>query len=109
MLVRQGDSEKLKVSTGGGVQPEWRGDGRELYYLALDGTLMALDINCPPHAPCTAGLPHALFRTGIASPNNTIEDYGAIGSGERFVILSSSSEAGPLTVLLNWPELLKKK
>jgi hypothetical protein len=34
--------ERIHVSTGGGVQARWRADGRELFYLTLDGTLMAV-------------------------------------------------------------------
>ena len=41
-------TDKRLVSRGGGVQPRWRGDGRELLYLALDGTLMAVDVGTGP-------------------------------------------------------------
>jgi DNA-binding winged helix-turn-helix (wHTH) protein len=36
--------EPVQVSSGGGVQPVWRQDGRELYYLGLDGTLIAVEV-----------------------------------------------------------------
>ena len=35
---------KWQISIHGGSQPRWRGDGRELFFLALDGKLMAADI-----------------------------------------------------------------
>ena len=37
-------AKKTTVSAGGGIQPQWRGDGRELYYLRSDGTLMAVGV-----------------------------------------------------------------
>ena len=99
---------KQKVSTAGGVQPRWGRDGRELYYLALDGTMMAVVMNCPAGAACKAGVPRALFQSGIAAPSPNVEDYANTADGQRFVILKAVGEAGPLTVLLNWPELIRK-
>ena len=39
---------KWQISSGGGMQPRWRGDGRELFYVAADGTLMAAPISPSP-------------------------------------------------------------
>ena len=50
-----------QISTSGGVQPEWRGDGRELFYLDPAGTLMAVDIDAAPGFE--AGTPRRLFHT----------------------------------------------
>ncbi len=69
----------VKVSFGGGVQPRWKGDGRELYYLSLDGQLMAVDMECPPGRESNNGIPHPLFDTGIATPSMQIEDYAPTG------------------------------
>jgi len=52
---------KWLISTGGGVEPQWRGDGRELYYLAPDGKLMAVDVTTKP--VFQAGAPKSLFQT----------------------------------------------
>ena len=35
---------KRRVSLGGGNKPKWRGDGKELFYLAADGTIMAVSV-----------------------------------------------------------------
>ena len=51
---------KWLISTGGGIQPRWRGDAKELYYLAPDGKLMAADIATNP--VFRAGPPRALFQ-----------------------------------------------
>ena len=51
--------EKVRVSTGGGGQPRWRGDGKELFYLSLDGSLMAVDVEEGPTGP-KVGIPTTL-------------------------------------------------
>jgi hypothetical protein len=101
--------DKQQVSVGGGVQPSWRADGRELYYLALDGTLMADAIDCPASARCTLDTPRPLFPTGITSPSMQVEDYANTDNGRTFVFLKPVEQTGPLTVVLNWPEIVKKK
>jgi len=106
VVRRPRTGEKQQVSRGGGVQPLWRDDGKELYYLAPDGTLMAVEVKCAEGARCEIGAPQALFATGIRSPSHQVEEYGNRGDGQRFVILKPSGDAGPLTVLLNWRQLL---
>ena len=55
--------ERWRVSTAGGVQGRWRADSRELYFLAVDGTLMAADF--APGTPPEIGKPVVLFKTPI--------------------------------------------
>ena len=55
--------ERFKISTSGGVQPEWRGNGRELFYVDPLGTLMAVDIRPTPRFE--ADSPRPLFRTRL--------------------------------------------
>ena len=50
---------KWQISADGGVEPKWRRDGRELYYLALDGKLMSVSIGGPPSS---AGRPVGCSR-----------------------------------------------
>ena len=54
---------KWQVSNQGGLQPHWRRDGRELFYLTLDGTLMSVSVNPGPDFEFGASQP--LFRTGL--------------------------------------------
>ena len=49
---------RVRVSTNGGSQPRWRGDGRELFYLALDGTMMSVRTA----DPATPGAARKLFQ-----------------------------------------------
>ena len=55
---------KWQVSTHGGMDPKWRGDGRELYYMAPNGDVMAVDVDTTADV-FTSGPPHRLFATGI--------------------------------------------
>ena len=50
-FMRPGD--RVRVSTSGGSQARWRADGKELFYLTLDGTMMSVDTSDPinPAAP----------------------------------------------------------
>jgi Tol biopolymer transport system component len=50
---------KWQVSTGGGVQPRWRRDGKELFYVAFDRTLMAVDVSTTP--AISFGAPRRFF------------------------------------------------
>ncbi len=61
-------TEKWPVSTAGGSQPQWRRDGRELFYISRDFKLMAVDVNAAASS-FDAGVPRALFslRFGRAS------------------------------------------
>lgn len=98
---------KWQVSTGGGAQPHWRRDGKELFYIAPDKSLMAVDVKTSP--AFEASTPHPLFHTRVTSyesPNR----YAVSADGQRFLINSSLSEVNstPLTVILNWTSQLRK-
>src|SRR5262249_54562320 len=71
------------VSTGGGYEPRWRGDGREIYYLSPDGKLMAVQVTPSP----AFGAPKQLFETRVeqaVSPQRT--HYVVSRDGQRFLI-----------------------
>jgi Tol biopolymer transport system component len=99
---------RWQVSSDGGVQPTWRRDGRELYFLAPDGTMMMVDARLgetPSLDP-----PQALFRTRIVPTSNT-DRYAVSPDGSRFLIMNpvgDDAEAPP-TVILNWPALLQER
>jgi Tol biopolymer transport system component len=99
--------EKWQISTAGGVQPTWCADGRELYFLAPDATLMAVDIR--PGGKFEWREPHPLFKTQLAV-SYQMEQYAPAPDGKRFLFVLPASEAStaPFNVILNWPALLKK-
>jgi Tol biopolymer transport system component/tRNA A-37 threonylcarbamoyl transferase component Bud32 len=96
---------EFPISTGGGQYPEWGAGGRELFYVAPDNKLMAVDLKITADAvhPFT---PRALFTLPII--DNGYAPYDTI-DGQRFLVRAVPQQASPpLTVIINWPALLKK-
>ena len=98
-------SAKRRVSSAGGEAPRWRGDGRELFYLAPDNTVMAVDIHMRPRFE--AGVPRPLFVPGRVFRRPQKAGHGAYdvtGDGQRFVvnILVEDDTTAPINVVLNW-------
>jgi WD40-like Beta Propeller Repeat len=62
-----GPGAKSRVSRSGGSHPVWRADGRELFYLGPDGTMMSVPIGA---GPFEAGLPRALFHANVWTPGS---------------------------------------
>jgi Tol biopolymer transport system component len=98
---------KWLISNGGGTQPRWRGDGRELYYLASDGKLMSVEISANPIFQ--AGVPRVLFQAP-PTVSETSPRWDVTADGTRFIFPAptpQSTEAS-FTVVLNWQAALKK-
>jgi len=101
-------SGKWQVSTAGGSQPRWRRDGKELYYIAPDSKLMAVDVDTSG-GTLKAGLPKALFQTQITSPAFAFHQYDVTADGKRFLINTRRTQsAAALTIYSNWEAALKK-
>ncbi len=96
---------KWQVSTAGGVAPRWRADGRELYYLATDATLMAVPVTAAGTS-FAAGTPMALFPTRIVDGGTvaTNRPQYAVARDGRFLINQpvADATAAPITLILNW-------
>jgi len=96
-----GPGGKWQISTAGGIEPHWRGDGKELYYRAPDQKVMAVEITAG--ATVTAGTPQPLFQgrfdTGVAR-----EHYVPVRDGKRFLVVAPLGREAmtPTTVVLNW-------
>jgi Tol biopolymer transport system component len=92
------------VSHGGGTGPRWRGDGRELFYLAPNGKMMAVEVIAGQEFH--AGTPTPLFQ---APPGVVVGDVTA--DGKRFLLVTpvGPSASVPFTVVLNWSEELKQR
>jgi Tol biopolymer transport system component len=99
--------QRWQVSDAGGAQPRWRGDGRELYYLALDGSMMAVAVGSGPKPDLSA--PRKLFSTRISVRTGT-EQYAVTADGQRFLMMMPSENARTeLRAILNWPSLVPAK
>jgi serine/threonine-protein kinase len=90
------------VSQGGGTEPAWSPDGRELFYRSGDW-LVAVPIVTQPRF--SAGRRDSLF-TGPYVPNPTHTNYDVHPAGDRFVMVRSSESERRVVVALNWLTLL---
>ena len=99
---------KWQISTDGGSFPNWRGDGKELFYMSPDQKLMSVEVQ--PDSRLPAGKPRALFEARYF--NIPIPPYTVSSDGKRFLIVTPAEEesnASPLTVVMSWTTELKGK
>jgi Tol biopolymer transport system component len=97
---------KFQISTGGGVNPEWSPDGRELYYVSADGKLMAAGVKLGADSPAPS-TPRELFAVDIVGRVN-IPPYSVAPDGKRFLVQTPAGGAHQFEVVVNWPALLKQ-
>ena len=102
-----GDGGKYQVSRNGGSRPTWRADGRELFYLSADGTMMAVPIEATTHFD--PGVAQALFKTDVVRAS-VGRQYAVTKDGKRFLITRRRQELEPpvLTVVFNWSASVQK-
>jgi serine/threonine protein kinase/Tol biopolymer transport system component len=98
------------VSTGPGMWPRWRGDGKEIFYLTLDGTLTAAAVNGDGSSfqvgsvqPLFKVRPHPQVSLGMYP-------YDVSADGQRFLVNSFVEETTTpaVTLFINWTSQLKK-
>jgi Tol biopolymer transport system component len=108
---------KWQLSTGGGSQPRWRPDGKELFYIAPDAKLMAVPIGVAPQIRAlTVGAPVALFPThlaigaGISLTGYQSRALYAVAADGRFLmnVTIEADHPAPITIVQNWTAALKK-
>ncbi len=93
---------KWQVSAAGGFEAAWRGDGRELFYVATDARLMAVAVSASSSG-LAFGVPRALFRIPLRhGMGATGRHYATSRDGQRFLALDWPSEAtaSPIVVVL---------
>ena len=100
----------MQVSRDGGNQPRWRRDGKELFYLSLDGKLMAVNVTEGP--TFIAGAPQSLFQALVVRGRREsllgVLRWDVAPDGKHFLINTWKTSSEPLTVVLNWTAELKK-
>ena len=101
----------MRVSANGGGQPRWRGDGKELFYLGLDGALMAVEVRGGATGlelgmPKTLAPAKDLQAVLVGSDYN---DYGVTADGQRFLVKRAveGGERSRIHVLLDWPSVMR--
>ncbi|HXI04398.1 MAG TPA: hypothetical protein VNI57_14595, partial [Candidatus Saccharimonadales bacterium] len=91
---------RWQISTGGGTFPTWRADGKEIFFVASDGVIMAADITLGEEFQ--AGIPREIFqaplRRGVFFP------YAPAADGQKFAVDLTKETTGslPLTLVQNW-------
>lgn len=94
-----------QVSSGGGTEPQWRGDGRELFFVS-GSRVMAVAVE-PAGASLEIGAPRVLFRTALGPPlRNT---YVVSADGREFIakVVTGAESASPVRVVINWLAALR--
>jgi Tol biopolymer transport system component len=92
-----------QISRDGGWGPRWRGDGKEIFFVALDGTMMSTSIDTTKGF--SPGVPQKLFSTRLRPGNNRA--WAVAKDGQRFLI-PQIGPGTPITVVVNWPALIAK-
>jgi len=106
------ESGRWQVSTTGGFHPAWAPNGRELFYVAADGRLMAVDVRS--QGGFGVGVPRTLVDGGFyfnLVPQG--RSYDISPDGTRFLLIEApnsgtQADTAGLTVVLHWQEELKR-
>ena len=95
---------KMPVSIGGGTQPVWRADGKEIFYVAADGRMMSVSVDSSG-ASLKLTRPKPLFRTRL-EPDSIWRQYDVSADGDRFLLAQPLEESTsvPITVIFNVAE-----
>jgi Tol biopolymer transport system component len=107
---------RQQVSSRGGGQARWRADGKELFYLTLDGQMMSAAIESDPKTSALEfKAPTVLFQSPIARPYMVLDQYDVTRDGQRFIFLkphidpnAATEPLAPITVMVNWQAGLTK-
>ena len=98
-----GTAGKWQVSRGGGTEPRWRGDGKEIFYIGPSGMLTAVPVNAD--AVFATGTPAPLFQVYGRAPISSTDTftYDVAKDGKRFLVnrYVKPEHVPPLTILLN--------
>jgi Tol biopolymer transport system component len=98
---------KWQVSVAGGSDPQWRRDGKELFFVADDKKLMAVEVK-PGSGAFEMGVPKLLFETTFL--NSGRNRYVVTRDGQRFLVITrlEDTAAAPINVVVNWLAEVKK-
>ncbi|MGA7236649.1 MAG: protein kinase [Bryobacteraceae bacterium] len=94
---------RWQISTGGGIMPRWRGDGKEIFYLSLEGRMMAARVS-GDGAAFQSSTPQFLFNATPPELRTPNFEYDVSADGERFLMIEPAEkpEYQPLTIVSNW-------
>jgi DNA-binding winged helix-turn-helix (wHTH) protein/Tol biopolymer transport system component len=98
---------RWQISSNGGQEPRWRNDGKELFYLSNDLSMMSAEIG--GETAFHAQPARALFQTRAIRPTGlTGQAYDVTSDGQRFLIKVAATNT-PIIVDLNWLSLVQQQ
>jgi eukaryotic-like serine/threonine-protein kinase len=101
-------SQRVRVSTDGGFKPRWRRDGKELFYLAADGSMMAAKMTVVNGRMLAE--PKRLFDANLKIHTNYDANYAVTRDGQRFLGIAKEAPSRDVDIqmVMNWPSLLSQ-
>ena len=103
-----GGSQQVRVSNGGGLRARWRRDGKELFYLSADGSMMAAKISVTGGGLTAES--QRLFDGKLKRHTNSDANYAVSSDGQRFLAIAREVPSGDvdIQIVLNWQSLLRE-
>ena len=112
--VQRNGERRWQISTPGGWFPEWRRDGREIYYLSSRSEMMATEV-WPAGSRLAFGTPRRLFETNLPRQSRAIGSINnhlcaVTADGQRFLVMAPVTDPAQnrIAVILNWTAGLKR-
>ena len=93
--------QSVRVSEGGGFSPRWRRDGRELFFLMADGSVMTIGTDAS--GELRPGMAKRLFKVPGVMP-----EWGVTADGARFLFAVPVTQPPPFNVVQDWQATLPK-
>jgi Tol biopolymer transport system component len=99
---------KWQVSLEGGDLPSWRKDGREIFYIAPDSRIMAVEVIAS--TTFARGQTTRLFLAPVSTGAGPTLDFDVSSDGTRFLVnaLVDQGAGAPITVVVNWTAALER-
>ena len=102
-----GEGARYRISTTGATAPRWSPDGETLFYVSLDGTLIAASLETEPEVRVTERVERMSNVTDLNTQN---VNYDVHPNGEDLLVINQSGEVsgGRIVWILNWPEIARR-
>jgi eukaryotic-like serine/threonine-protein kinase len=102
-----GGTQRHRISTNGGLQPRWRRDSKELFFVGGDGSMMSTEISGA--GELQTGVPKPLFHPNLRLGSNKAL-YDVTADGQRFLVIDGEIRFADsdIEMVLNWPSLLPR-
>ena len=104
------DGLRVQISTEGGTQPSWRGDEKELFYVAPGDRIASVAIE-QRDGVIRPGAAKVIVEIQLRPSRNDEREYDVTRDGQRFIInnLPRDRRSLPIAVVVNWPSELPQK